>query len=131
MHKKFNYGTITEAIRKLRASGFNKDFNLKDGFVWCGNRKIEADDLKIVSVSRYEGNSDPGDAATVYGLETKTGLKGIVVKGDSTSLDASTISLLKKLHLAKLNNYSNKFGARKGDSATAAYKIGTLEEIMY
>lgn len=110
MNKKFNYSTISEAITNLRALGFDKDFNLKDGFVWSGSKKIGAEDLRIASVSRYEGNSDPGDAATVYGLETKTGLKGIVVKSDSTCSETSTIALLQTLHLAKLDKYSNKRG---------------------
>ncbi|TKK65004.1 hypothetical protein FC093_21100 [Ilyomonas limi] len=108
MNEKFKYGTTSEAIAKLRASGFDKDFTLKDGFIWCGAEKFEAEDLKIASVNRYEGASDPGDEATVYGLETKTGLKGILVKGDGIYSDTNTIAILQKLHRAKLDNYSNK-----------------------
>ena len=107
MNKKFKYGTTSEAITKLRVSGFDKDFTLRDGFVWWRSEKFSAEDLKIVSVNRYEGNSDPADEATVYGLETKTGLKGILVTGDGIYSDSNTVALLQKLHLAKLEKYSD------------------------
>lgn len=108
MNEKFKYGTTSEAVTKLRALGFDKDFTLKDGFVCWESEKFGAEDLKIASISRYEGDSDPGDEATVYGLETKTGLKGILVKGDGIYSDKNTVALLQKLHLAKLSTYSNK-----------------------
>ncbi|RYY44648.1 MAG: hypothetical protein EOO06_17790 [Chitinophagaceae bacterium] len=107
MDEKFKYGTTSEAITKLRASGFDKDFSLKDGFVWWESEKFGAEDVKISIVNRYEGNSDPGDEATVYGLETKTGLKGILVIGDGIYADSNTVVLLQKLHLKKLDKFTH------------------------
>lgn len=108
MNEKFRYASASEAITKLRAAGFDRDLTLKDGFVWWGSEKFGAEDIKIASVSRYEGNSDPGDEATVYGLEMKTGLKGILVTGDGIYSDSNTVALLQKLHRAKLDKYSNR-----------------------
>ncbi|MDZ4756875.1 MAG: hypothetical protein SGJ10_01880 [Bacteroidota bacterium] len=52
------------------------DFNLEENFIVCGIQKFETEDLEIVDVYRYEGDSDPGGEATVYGLESKSRLKG-------------------------------------------------------
>jgi hypothetical protein len=101
MNTKFLYGTVASAVNILRDAGFNSDFSLEESKVACSDKKIDIEDLKIVSVSRYEGNSDPGDGASVYGLESKTGLKGILVTGDGIYSDAFG-QTLKKLH-AKIN----------------------------
>jgi hypothetical protein len=36
-------------------------------------------------VHRYEGESDPGDEAVVYAIESKKGIKGILVSGFGAS----------------------------------------------
>jgi hypothetical protein len=48
-------------------------------------------------IYRYEGDSDPADEATVYGLESTSGLKGILVLGDEMNSDLTSIEVLKKL----------------------------------
>jgi hypothetical protein len=78
MSEKFKYGTATEAVTRLRALGFDQDFSIVDGFICSGTDKFGAEDVKIAYTNRYEGNSDPSDESTVYGLETKSGLKGIL-----------------------------------------------------
>ena len=37
------------------------------------------DNFEIVHVYRYEGETDPGDEATVYGIKSSTGEKGVFV----------------------------------------------------
>jgi hypothetical protein len=105
MSHKFKYTTTTEAIVKLRELGFDHDFSLKEGFVWSGTERFGAEDLQIAYTIRYEGDSDPADESTVYGLETQTGLKGIVVTSDGIYSDKNTAQILQKLHLAKLSSY--------------------------
>ena len=101
MNTKFKYGTVSEAIDNLRQKGFDKDFRLEGNHVVWGNEKFDAGDLKIAVTYRYEGNSDPGDEATVYGIESNNGLKGVLVIGDGIYADATSAKLLKKLHRAK------------------------------
>ncbi|WP_071594900.1 hypothetical protein [Pontibacter roseus] len=113
MNEKFRYASASEAIAQLRAAGFDKDLSLKDGFVWSGSEKFGAEDIRIASLSRYEGNSDPGDEATVYGLEMRNGLKGILVTGDGIYSDSNTVALLQKLHRAKLDKYLSSAADQK------------------
>lgn len=104
----FKYASASEAVSKLKAMGFSVDFVLKDGYAFSGLEKFRAEDLKILYTARYEGNSDPGDETTVYGLETTTGLKGILVTADGIYADKNAADLLQKLHAAKLDTYSEK-----------------------
>ena len=104
MNTKFLYGTVASAINALRKAGFDKDFRLMGNDIGWNDIKMDINDLKIVTVSRYEGNSDPADEASVYGLESKTGLKGILITNDDANSEASSSHILKKLHVRFLNS---------------------------
>lgn len=95
---KNEYNTVTSAIKALREEGFTNDFNLFEDYIACGEIALKAEDLRIKVLYRYEGNSDPADEATVYGLESGSGLKGILVLGDEINSDAGSSRLLRKLH---------------------------------
>jgi hypothetical protein len=101
MITKFKYSTVSAAISDLRKNGFTNDFQLEGSQIKYNNIKIDPAGLEIAVSYRYEGNSDPGDEASVYGLESTTGLKGILVTGDEIHADEASAQVLKKLHLAK------------------------------
>lgn len=101
MHHKSHYSTVKEAIDKLRAQGFDTDFNLEKNCLVCGKEKFDTDELEIVDVYYYEGESDPGDEATVYAIESKSGAKGILVIGSRSTVDTQTYETLKKLKMRK------------------------------
>lgn len=97
MNRKTHYGTISEGLEKFRKQGYSLDFNLEENCLACNNEKFKADEFEIVDVYRYEGNSDPADEATVYAIESKTGLKGILVTGYGASADSMSADILNKL----------------------------------
>ena len=98
MEQKFHYATVTDAINQLRAKGFTLDFNLEKNRVKVNENEFTADEIEIVDLYRYEGASDPGDEATVYALESKSGLKGVLVTGYGASTDKESEELLSQLH---------------------------------
>jgi hypothetical protein len=98
MKNKYRYNTVTSAIDTLRLEGFTNDFTISEEHIASGKIALKADDLNIKVLYRYEGNSDPADEASVYGLESKCGLKGILVLGDEINSDVRTAEFLKKLH---------------------------------
>ena len=102
MNTKFLYNTVSNAVTLLRKAGFTMDFHLKNSDIFLDERKVDINDLKIVKFFRYEGESDPADEASVYGLESTTGLKGILVTGDESNSESSFSKILKKLHLKLL-----------------------------
>src|SRR6185295_9300513 len=101
MERQLHYATVSEAIDKLRKQGFTTDFNLEENCIVCHQDKFNTADFEIVDIYRYEGNTDPADEATVYAIESKTGLKGILVTGYGTSTDTMSSVILEKLKLVK------------------------------
>ncbi len=101
MHHKSHYSTVSEAINKLRAEGYITDFNLEDNCIICNTEKFKAEDLEIVDVYRYEGDSDPADEAIVYAIESKSGMKGILVNGYGTSSDSRISGIIEKIQIRK------------------------------
>ncbi|MBC8644612.1 hypothetical protein H9W95_12780 [Flavobacterium lindanitolerans] len=76
-HQMYHYATVSKALEELAEKGFTVDFNLEaDRIKDCG------DCFEIVHIYRYEGATDHGDEATVYGIKSDKGEKGVYVSGD-------------------------------------------------
>jgi len=98
MNRKVFYSPVSEALAKFKEEGFTADFNLQENCIVCTPDRFEADDFEIVAISRYEGDSDPADEATVYAIESSNGMKGTLVTGYGVSSDTASEEILKKLH---------------------------------
>ncbi len=99
MERESHYETVSEAISQLREKGYTTDFNLQENCIVCHAGKFGSDEFEITDVYRYEGDSDPGDEATVYAIESNSGLKGILVTGYGASSDAMSDEILAKLKM--------------------------------
>lgn len=93
-----NYDTVSGALDAMRQKGFTEDFNLEENCVVCNSQRFGADEFEIKEVHRFEGPSDPADEAIVYGIESKTGLKGVLVNGYGYQSNAVSDAIAKKLH---------------------------------
>ncbi len=102
MKAKVHYGTVSEALEKLRQQGFTVDFNLAENLERFKNGNFDPADFEVVDAYRYEGDSDPGDEATVYAIESKSGIKGVLVSGYGHSSDVYTTDLLKRIKTRKV-----------------------------
>ena len=90
----YHYATVSTALEELNEKGFTIDFNVQE------NRIINSPhDFEIVHVYRYEGESDPGDEATVFGIKSSTGEKGVFVAGLSAFTDKSAAMVLNELSI--------------------------------
>lgn len=97
-----SYRTLSEAVNDLQHRGFKLDFNLlNDGLADNEGRFLSPDDFEIVEFYRFEGQSDPGDMSIVYGIESKDGLRGVLVNGYGMSGDGATTHLIEKLKVAQ------------------------------
>ena len=72
-----HYASASVALRELKEKGYTVDFNLRDEEI-LANREW----FTIEHVYRYEGDSNPDDESTVYGIAAKDGSKGVYVVGD-------------------------------------------------
>jgi hypothetical protein len=99
-----SYDTVTAAVNGLKQRGFSLDFNLQENYIVCRDDKFNPENFEIVEVYRFEGDSDPADEAVVYGIEAKSGLKGILVSGYGISADAMSGELARKLNMNRYNS---------------------------
>jgi hypothetical protein len=93
------YDTVSEAVNGLKKRGFTLDFNLQENCLVCHEHKFNPADFEIVEVYRFEGNSDPADEAVVYGIQSNTGKKGVLVGGYGPSADTMSAEMAKKLEI--------------------------------
>lgn len=91
------YDTVTEALNDLRQRGYTSDFNLLFDCIQEKDIRISPEDFEIVEDYRFEGNTDPGDEAIVYAIETKNGKKGVLVHGYGTYAEDVSDDMIRKL----------------------------------
>jgi hypothetical protein len=96
--------TLSGTMDDLRKQGYVEDFNLLQQCIECrnGQYKIFADEFEVDSYYRFEGPSDPADAAILYAISSpEHGLKGLLVNGYGVSSEAITDEMLAKLAIRK------------------------------
>ncbi|MFA9191327.1 hypothetical protein AAGV28_08095 [Flavobacterium sp. FZUC8N2.13] len=72
----YHYASVSIALDELNENGFNYDFNQHEDEILKTPSNYE-----IKHIYRYEGNSNPDDEAIVYGIQSKSGKKGVYVAG--------------------------------------------------
>lgn len=95
----YSYDTLSEAVNDLRNRGFTVDFNLQENCLVCHSDKFNIEDFEVAEVYRFEGNTDPADEAIVFGIESKTGVRGLLVSGYGISAEGMSAEMARKLSL--------------------------------
>lgn len=90
----YHYATVSKALQELADKGFTTDFNLEEDRI-----KSNINDFEIVHIYRYEGETDPGDEATVYGIKSKDGGKGVFVAGHGAYTENSAAMMLHEMSI--------------------------------
>ncbi len=73
-----NYmSTLSTVLEKMRIKGWDSEFKwTSDGFTIGTGKYYQPDELKIIKVFRFEGESDPADNSILYVIEGNDGLIG-------------------------------------------------------
>jgi hypothetical protein len=95
----YTYETVTEAVSGLKGRGFTEDFNLEENCLVCNAQRFHPDEFEITETYRFEGPSDPGDEAVVYGISSQSGLKGVLVNGYGYQSNALGDAIARKLSI--------------------------------
>ncbi|MBO6212689.1 hypothetical protein SAMN05421738_10793 [Algoriella xinjiangensis] len=101
--RQYNYETSSIALRELAEKGYQEDFNLLE-------RELmdHPYDFRIIYIYRYEGNSNPDDESTVYGIEKiSTGEKGVLVAGNLGLAQSNLASILIQLEIEGRATFQN------------------------
>ena len=69
--------TLSTILEKLRLKKMDNEFRwTPEGFTANKGKAYKPEDLKIIKVFRFEGDSDPSDSSVFYIIEAKDGLVG-------------------------------------------------------
>jgi cytochrome c peroxidase len=96
-----SYDTVSQTITELKKRGYTTDFNLEENCIVCHQEKFDPDDFEITEVYRFEGDTDPADGSVVYAIESKTGMKGVLVNGYGIYSEPMSDKMIKKLSINK------------------------------
>jgi hypothetical protein len=98
------YTTLSETMNELRKQGYTEDFNLQQNCLECrnGEFKVFADEFKVDQYFRFEGASNPSDAAILYAISSDDKhLKGLLVNAYGIYSEPLTDEMVKKLEIRK------------------------------
>ena len=91
----YNYASVSKALEELKALGFTIDFNIDDTQITANPANFE-----IVHIYRYEGESDPDDEATVYGIKSiSDNQKGVFVAGFAANSENDAAKILSDISI--------------------------------
>ena len=95
-NQNYHYATVLKALEELKEMGFTVDFNLYE------DKIINSpDNFEVIHIYRYEGETNPGDESTVYGIKSSSGEKGVFVAGLSAYTEKSAAMVLHELTIKK------------------------------
>jgi hypothetical protein len=97
-----SYETLSEAMNGLKEVGFTYEFDFKENCIYCtipAERKFSAHELKIVQIHRFEGMSSPDDNSILYAIESKDGVKGVLVDAYGMYADAEKTEFMKDVEI--------------------------------
>ena len=97
----YSYDTVSQATTELKKRGYITDFNLAENCIVCHQEKFNPEDFEIFEVYRFEGDTDPADQSVVYAIESKTGIKGVLVNAFGIYSEPMSDAMIKKLSYHK------------------------------
>jgi hypothetical protein len=91
------------AIAALERRGFTHRFVAEgDRLRVSGTeRSVRPEDVRILDYYRFEGTSDPDDMSVVYALETRDGVRGVLVDAFGSYADPEVGALLDRMRLQR------------------------------
>jgi len=77
MNKPTEMTSLSQVLEKLRLKKMDNEFRwTPEGFTAGKGKIYSPEELKIIKVFRFEGESDPGDSSILYIIEANDGLIG-------------------------------------------------------
>lgn len=95
------YPTLSVAVDALEKQGFTEDFSLAADHLNCAalGLQFHPEDFEIVQYYRFEGMTNPEDMSVVYAIESKNGIRGLLIDAYGTYAETLSAGLLEKLRL--------------------------------
>lgn len=94
----YHYASVSKALDDLNEMGFTFDFNLHEEDIIKNPHHYE-----IEHIYRYEGDSSPDDEATVYGIKSSSGKRGVFVAGFAANSENDAARVLNEITIKGRN----------------------------
>ena len=123
--------TLSEVLNILKADGYSVDFNLNDNCLVCHGNALQVypEDFVVDRHYRFEGDTDPGDAAILYAISSqKHGIKGTLVNGYGLYSDPMSSEMVKTLH--DKSSTAHPLPTQKQNETSITSKTITLEDAI-
>ncbi len=91
--------SMVSCMNSLLCNGFETQFHaMENGLKSLTTEKtFQPDDVKIVNFYRFEGESDPGDSAILYAIETSDGEKGTLTDSYGHTNDSNVTKFIQRV----------------------------------
>lgn len=90
-----------EALQIEKTRGYEAEFKFQDGKARLEDNEYSPDELTIVKIYRFEGETSPGDEAILYCINTSDAKKGIIIDAYGVYSDSDFIDFLKQVKIEK------------------------------
>lgn len=93
------YHDLAEALEESKEKGYTHLFEVDKDCLKCDQHDSEfgIDKLHIVSSYHFDQGTDPGDDASLFLIETESGIKGYLIAGATIYRDREKAEFLDKL----------------------------------
>ena len=90
---------LAELLSDAEARGYTSNFALVGERLRCSesDEQFEAGDAWVVDSQSVDAGTDPGDDATIYLIETKSGRRGYLIVSDSFHTDPASAHFIDRL----------------------------------
>ena len=100
MENKVELTPMITVLNQLRKEGYKVDFRVTEEGKLCtmnDKQQFGPDEVRIVNFYRFEGETNPGDMAILYVLETTSGAKGTISDAYGPYSDETTETFMKQV----------------------------------
>ncbi|MEX2604208.1 MAG: hypothetical protein WD361_08385 [Gracilimonas sp.] len=93
------YADLADAVESLKEKGFDHTYELGENCITCKELEVEysEDDLKILESYSFDQGTDPGSESSIYAIESKNGVKGILIMSYGMYVDPEKAKLIDRL----------------------------------
>lgn len=94
-----DYNNLIDALQDLKARGYTNDFNLKPHCLECTSLALQLhpEDFEVKEFYRFEGDSSTDDNSILFAIESKDGIKGVLIDAYGVYAEALSSEMALKM----------------------------------
>lgn len=101
--------SLANCLNRMVSEGYAEDFKITDNGLESlqKHNNYGPNEIQVVNFFRFEGESDPGDNAILYVIETDDGTRGTLVDAYGTYNDSRVTRFMQDVETIKKKNVKN------------------------